>query len=255
MADRYDSDFWEPMVRANRAYRGEPYRRNEAPPRPAEERTTAGGVILTFVAAVSAVLVIAGLIYATGMSARHQAAAAASFCEPALFTTGLPCINQFMETRQYEGIVTPAVQQLVSESAAYTASERHNLAAAEAALTAEVSTEQALERSLNALTYTPQSRAASISLITNSASFGGGVPMAAVIFTPQITAAADVLVGDLQALAKLTAEQARSSSLTQLRSFNGRIRAATIAVQSQMQLVHKAVQTPPTASEEPCAPC
>lgn len=251
MVDRsYESDFWESAVRGRRPESRRPYARDDQEP-----STTAGGVILTFVALLSTVLVIAGLIYATGMSARHKAAAATSFCEPALFITGLPCINQFMETRQYEGIVNPAIQQLISESAAYTANEHHNLAAAEAALNAEVSTEHALGTSLSALMYTPQSKAASVGLITNAASFGNPVPMAAVIFTPQITVIADALVRDLQALAQLTGEQARSSSLSQLRSFNARIRAATIAVQGEMQLVHKAVETPPTASQEPCAPC
>jgi len=201
------------------------------------------------------VLVIAGLIYAIGMSARHRAAAAASDCEPALFTTGLPCVRQQMEVRHYEGIVTPAVQQLVTESAAYAANERRNLAAAETALTAEVSTEQGLDASLDTLMYTPQSKAASVALIANAASFGNPVPVAAVIFTPQITVIANRLVQDIQALATLTAEQARSSSLTQLRSFNARIRVATVAVQGEMQLVREAVDTPPTASEEPCAPC
>ncbi len=251
MANNFESDFWEPVGRASRRNGAETYGRGDQ-----EERTTtAGGVIVAFVALLSTVLVIAGLVYATGASARHKSALAADDCVPALFVVGLPCTNQRMEMRRYEGIVTPAIQQLATESAAYRANEGRNLAAAETALTAEVAAEQALDNGLTAVMYTPQTRATSVALITNSISFGNPIPPAAVIFSPQVSAMADALVRDIQALAKLTSEQARSSSLTQLRSFNARIQAATVAVQSEMQLISKAVETPPTASEEPCAPC
>jgi hypothetical protein len=216
-----------------------------------ESRERAGGVILMVVSSLAAVLVIAGLAYATGASARHKAAIAAAGCEPSLFITGLPCTTHQMVISQFEGIVTPASKLLNAEMAAYRASERRNLVAAEAALTAEVATEQALDNSLAAVTFTPQNRARAVALITNAASTGQHFPSAAVTFTPQNTVVADALVQADQALAKLTAEQARSATLTQLRSFNPRVQAASAAVQTQMTLLRKALNTQPAANQEP----
>jgi len=215
------------------------------------ERTTAGGVILVASSVLAAFLVTAGLIYAVGASGRHKAALAAAGCEPSLFISGLPCTTQQMLISQYEGIVTPASKQLTADMAAYHANERHNLVAAEAALTAELATEQALDNSLAAVTFTPQNRAKANALITNAESNGNPVPLAAVTFTPQITVIADALVQANQALATLIAEQARSSSLRQLRSFNHRVQVASAAVQADMKLLAKAVAAPLTANQEP----
>jgi hypothetical protein len=126
---------------------------------------------------------------------------------------------------------------------AYTANEGDNLAAAQAALTAEVGTEQALDNSLTAVTFTPQNRATALALITTAASNGNSVPMAAVTFTPQITVVADALVQADQALVKLTAEQAKSSSLGKLRSFDGRAKVANASVAKEMKLLHTAVKS------------
>jgi hypothetical protein len=212
----------------------------------AEERL--GGILFAAIAILAGILVLAGLIYATGTSARHKAAVLAAGCEPSLFISGLPCTTQAMVISQYERIVTPASKQLTADTAAYQASERHSLVAAEGALTAEVATEQALDSSLAAVTFTPQNRARALALITSAASNGNTpVPSAAVTFTPQVTVIADALVRANQALAKLAAEQARSSSLTQLRSFNAKAEAAGAAVQTDMKLVLKAIETPLTA--------
>jgi hypothetical protein len=211
-----------------------------------EEQTTLGIVILVVAGLVAAILVIAGLIYATGTSARHNAAVIAAGCEPSEFISGLPCTTQQMVISQYEGIVPPASKQLNADMAAYRANERHHLVAAEAALTSEVATEQALDNSLAAVAFTPQNLATANALITNAASNGNNSPSAATLFTPQMTVVADALVQANQALAKLTAEQARSSSLTQLRSFNPRVEAATAAVQTEMKLLRKAVDAPLT---------
>jgi hypothetical protein len=54
-----------------------------------------------------------------------------------------------------------------------------------------------------------------------------------------------------QALAKLTAGQARSSSLTQLRSFNDRVQVASTTVQNDLKLVRKALNARPTVNQEP----
>jgi hypothetical protein len=189
-------------------------------------------------------LVIAGLIYARGTGERHQAALAAAGCEPSLFISGLPCTTEQMMASQYEAIATPATQQLNTEMAAYAVDERRDLAAAEADLSAEVATEQAFGKSLAAATFTPQNRAAAAALIQNAASSGTPVPLAASIFTPQVTAIADALIQANQARAELTAEQARSSSLTQLRSFNQRVQVASVAVQTEMTLIRKALDSP-----------
>jgi hypothetical protein len=226
-------------------YVGETYARG------GEERTKAGIVILIVAGFVAAVLVIAGLVYATGTSARHKAALAAAGCEPSLFITGLPCTTQQMVLSQYEAIVTPASKQLQAGMAAYRANERRNLVGAEAALAAELATEQALDNSLAAVSFTPQNRATALALITTATSTGNPVPSAAVIFTPQMTVVADALVQADQALATLIAEQVRSSSLRQLRSFSHRVQVASALVQTDIKLLRKAVGGPPTAAQEP----
>jgi hypothetical protein len=226
-------------------YVGETYARD------GEERTKAGSVILMVTSCLAAVLVMAGLIYSTGASGRHKAALAAAGCEPSLFIVGLPCTTQQMVISQYEAIVTPAGKQLNADMAAYRANDRHDLVGAEAALTAELETAQALDNSLVAVTFTPQNSARARALITNAASNGTPVPSAAVIFTSQATAITDALVQANQALATLIAEQARSSSLRQLRSFNHRVQVADAAVQTDMKLLRKALATPITANQEP----
>jgi hypothetical protein len=214
-----------------------------------QDDTTAGKFILLAASCLSAILVIAGLIYATGASARHLTALVAAGCEPSLFISGLPCTTRQMVVSQYEEIVTPASKQLNADMVAYTANERDNLAAAEAALTAEVGTEQELDNSLAAVMFTPQNRATALALITNASSNGNPVPMAAITFTPQMTVIADALVRADRARAALTAEQARSSSLTRLRSFNHRVQVASAAVKTDMILLLKAAESPVSASQ------
>jgi hypothetical protein len=184
----------------------------------AREQTTAGRVILAASSCLAAVLVIAGLIYAAGTGQRHQAALAAAGCEPGLSPPGLPCTTAQMLASQYMQIMTPASQQLNADMAAYTASERHHLAAAEAALTAQVTAENAFDTSL-----------------------------AGIEFPPAIAPIARALIRAGQARAKLIAEQARSSSLSRLRSFNHQVQVASAAVQTDMKLILKAVDSPPQA--------
>jgi hypothetical protein len=241
MLDNSESDFWAPS--------GVRQRRREFTtgtyPADGAERTRSGGVILAIIASFSAVLVIAGLIYATGHNGRSQAALLAAGCEPTLYESRIPCITRQMVVSQYNAIVTPASKQLNADAAAYHADERHNLVAAELALTAEVATEQALDNNLAAATFTPQNRARSITLMTNAASFGNPVPLAAITFTPQATVIADALIRDIHAAAKLTAEQSRSSSLAQLRSFNRRVNQATVAAQTELKDLRTAVNIRP----------
>jgi hypothetical protein len=206
----------------------------------------AGGILVVAISILAGILVIAGLIYATGTNARHNAAVLAADCEPTLFFPALPCTTQAMVVSQYEAIVNPATKQLTADVAAYATNDQHHLVAAEAALTSAAATVQALDSSLAAFMFTPQNRARALSLITGSEMIGGSVPPAAVTFTPQMTVVAGALVQANQAFAKLLAEQARSTSLTQLRSFNPRADAASAAVQTEMKLLHKAVVAPLT---------
>jgi hypothetical protein len=62
-----------------------------------------------------------------------------------------------------------------------------------------------------------------------------------------ITPIAKALIQAGQARATLTAEQARSSSLTKLRSFNHRVQVASAAVRAEMTLLRKALDAPPPA--------
>jgi hypothetical protein len=186
------------------------------------ERTTADGVIVLVISFLAAVLVAAGLVYAAGTGERHKAALAAAGCEPNLSPAGLQCTSAQALANRYRTIRIPVIQQLDTDMVAYTANERHHLAAAEAALTAEVTVEQAFDASL-----------------------------ARFPFPPAIAPVARALIQANRARAMLTAEQARSSSLTRLRSFNERVRAASTAVRTEMKLIREALDSRPTASQEP----
>jgi hypothetical protein len=215
------------------------------------EPETVGGFLVVAISILAGILVLAGLLYATGTSARHKSALAVNNCEPSMSPSGIPCNTQQMVISEYNGIVNPASKLLAADMAAYNVNERNHLAAAEAALTSEVATEQALDNSLAAVAYTPQNYANAINLITVAFTSGGSTPGAAILLSPQATVIANAAVRDDQALAKLTAQQARSTSLTQLRSFNTRVEADTAAVQAEMKLIGKTLAAPITAAQEP----
>jgi hypothetical protein len=215
------------------------------------EPETVGGFLVAAISILSGILVLAGLFYATGTHARNKAALALNDCVPSLSKSGLPCNTQAMVLSQFQGIVTPAGKQLNADMVAYRANEGHNLAAAEAALTSEVATEQALDNSLAAVAYTPQNYANAINLITLAFDAGTPTPSAAILLTPQTTVMADALTRANQALAKLTAEQAKSATLTQLQSFNTRVEAANATVLADINAIHKVLEVPPTAAQEP----
>jgi hypothetical protein len=181
----------------------------------ARDDTMVGKVIVIVASSLSALLVIAGLSYATGAGQRNEAGLVAAACEPGLSPSGLQCTTITMLTRQYEAAVTPASQQLTVDAAAYTANSGHDLAAAEAALTAEVASEHAFDATL-----------------------------AGMQFPPAVTPMVQDLIQANQARASLTAEQARSSSLTKLRSFNARVKATDAPVSKEIKLILKAVESP-----------
>jgi hypothetical protein len=215
------------------------------------EPETVGGFLVVAISILAGILVLAGLFYATGAHARNRAALALNSCEPSLSPSGLPCNTQQMVVAQYQGIVTPVGKQLNAEMIDYQANEGRHLAAAEAALTSEVATEQTFDNSLAAVAYTSQNYATALSQITTAADDGNPTPSTAILLTPQTTVMAGALVRDNQALAKLTAEQAKSTSLTQLRSFNSRVAAANAVVLNEINAIHKALVAPITAAQEP----
>ena len=215
------------------------------------EPETLGGFLVVAISILSGILVLAGLFYWTGAHARNQAALAVNNCEPSQSPSGLPCNTQQMVIGEFNGIVNPASKLLAADMAAYNVNERRHLAAAEAALTSEVATERALDSSLTAVTYTSQNYANAINLITIAFVNGTNTPGAALLLTPQATAVANAAIRDNQALATLTAQQARSTSLTQLRSFNPRVEADTARVEAEMKLVGKTLAAPISASQEP----
>ena len=181
---------------------------------------SAGGLIIAAVSCLSALLLIGALIYSTGIGQRHLAALAAADCEPNLSPSGLQCTTVQMLTSEYMAIMSPTSQQLTTDASAYTANERHNLTAAKAALAAEVTSERAFDTS-----------------------------MASFPFPPSVVPTAKAMIQADQALAKLTAEQAGSSSLKRLRSFDHRVQVATTAVETELKLLRKALAVPPTPAE------
>jgi hypothetical protein len=181
---------------------------------------TAGGVILIASSALAALLLIAAFSYSTGIGQRHLAALAAADCEPNLSPSGQQCTTVQMLTRQYMAILTPASQQLTADTAAYTANERGNLAGARAALTAEVTADQAFDTSMVNFPW-----------------------------PPTVVPAAKAMIAADRALARLTAGQAGSSSVTRLRSFDHRIQVAAAAVKTDLRRLRQALAVPPTPAE------
>ncbi len=184
-----------------------------------QENTGAGGFIIVVASLLAAVLVLAGLIYAAGTPARHRAALAAAGCEPSLSPAGVQCTTAQMLTKRFLAIMIPARQQLSADQAAYTAAERRrNLAAAQSALTAEVTSEHTFDTSLVGVT-----------------------------FPPAVAAIGKALIRANEARATLTAKQAQSTSLAQLRSFNRRVVLAGAAVEKDVKLIRKALASPSRA--------
>jgi hypothetical protein len=215
------------------------------------EPETLGGFIVVAISILSGILVLAGLFYAAGAHARNQTALAVNNCEPSMSPSGLPCNSQQMVIGEFNGIVNPAGKLLAADMAAYRTNEKRHLAAAEADLNSEVATEQALDNRLTAVEYTSQNYANAINLITIAFDTGANTPGAATLLTPQATAIANTAVRDNQALAALTAQQARSKTLAQLRSFNTRVAADTATVEAEMKLIGKTLAAPITAAQEP----
>jgi hypothetical protein len=189
-----------------------------------EEPANTAGILLAAVSLFSTLLLIAAIFYATGIGARRKALLAAGDCAPvpSLVRTGLDCTTEPQLYGQYTKITGPAIQELNADAAAYAVSEWRNLDAAETALKAEVTSATALAASL--------------------ARFPFPSPDAAL---------GRALVAAIDARTALTARQAQSSSLTQLRKFNQRLARASDAVRARLRLIRKALRSQPTANQEP----
>jgi hypothetical protein len=207
----------------NETYDGHGYaERERGYARAGQQSTRAGGVILAAVALLCAFLVLWGLYYATGVGARQKVALAAAECEPNSLSDNVPCTTVPKLVSEYASVTNPAIQQLNADVVAYTTAERHNLAAAETAVRAEATTADAFARDLAQFPF------------------------------PAFAAPeARQTIQAIQGRVKLLTEQARSSSLVQLRSFNRRIDAAGTALQTDMKLLHAAVAHHPAPSQEP----
>jgi hypothetical protein len=112
----------------------------------------------------------------------------------------------------YLAIAGPANHRLETEVNGFSHHERSDLAAAEADLRAEAATEQAFDRLL------------------------GEIP-----FPPRIAVTAHALVVANQRRAALAGQQARSTSVTGLLSFDSRHRAADAAVEAQVRIIRRAL--------------
>jgi hypothetical protein len=184
-----------------------------------QENTGFGGFILVVASLLSALLVLAGLIYAVGTPARHRAALAAAGCEPSLSPAGVQCTTAQMLTKQFLAIMVPARQQLSADQAAYSGDvRRRNLAAAQTALMAEVTSEHTFDTSLARIT-----------------------------FPPAVMAIVKALTQANKARATLTVKQAQSTSLAQVRSFNRRVDVSAVAVEKEVKLIRKALASPSQA--------
>jgi hypothetical protein len=184
-----------------------------------QEHTGGGGFLIVVFSLLAAVLVLAALIYAAGIPARHRAALAQAGCEPSLSPAGVQCTTAQMLNRRFLAIMIPARQQLSADQAAYNVDvRRRNVAAAQIALMSEVTSEHTFDASLARIT-----------------------------FTPAITAIAKALIRANEARATLTAKQAQSTSLAQLRSFNRRVNVAAVAVQKDVKLIRGALASPSQA--------
>jgi hypothetical protein len=171
-------------------------------------RTRLGGVLIGTAALVAAVLVVLAVIDFAAPRPSDTAA------PPAAADT-----KQTTLANRYLAIADPANHRLDVANNGFTAAERGNLAAAKADLRAEVATETRFDQQL-----------------------------AAIPFPPAIVAIARAMIRANQARGALTARQARSASLVQLRSFDQRHRAADAAVEVQVRLIRKALHLPPPST-------
>jgi len=120
---------------------------------------------------------------------------------------------------RYLVIANPANEKLGNEVTAFTASERSNLAAASAALKAEVATSTQFDRQLAAIKFPAAAAAIARDLITAN-----------------------------QARGRILARQARAKTLTAMRALDARSAAAGAAAEAQVKRLRAALHLPATST-------
>jgi hypothetical protein len=174
---------------------------------PDERQVTLGRGILAG-AAVLAVLMLAGSIYAIYVVTRQAAP------PPAPASAAARQLTAF--GREYLAIASPSDKVLDPEEDAYADNEKDNLAAAETDLRAQVATEKAFDRQL-----------------------------AAIRFPAAIEATAQALIRANEGRFRITERQARSKTLARLRSLDAMREAGNVAVEAQVALIRKQLHLPP----------
>jgi hypothetical protein len=162
-----------------------------------------------------AVVLFASVLLTAGCAGSHPARTAAPARQvKTASTVSAPRPHELAAS--YLAIAEPANEHLDHEVDGYEDNSRHNLAAAEADLRAEAATERQFDRQLSRIPFP--------------------LPIAAM---------ARALIGANQIRIGVTSQQAGSSSLAQLRSFDHRHHAADVAVESQVRAIRQALGLPP----------
>ncbi|MBO0835414.1 MAG: hypothetical protein J2P28_07835 [Actinobacteria bacterium] len=201
----------------------ETYARRETYAGDREKGTIGGGFLLVLISLVAAIAVIAGLVYAKGVGERRKALLAADGCAALPFQpTGLECTSVDDLVQEFKNRTSPLIQQLNASVAAYRVTQFRNLSAAQMILKAEVASEKEMDRRLARFTYT--AKAAPI---------------------------AQTMIRDNQTVVKLTAQQARATSLAQMQGFDGRTAKARAVVKADYARLLEALNAKPTAAQEP----
>jgi hypothetical protein len=162
-----------------------------------------------------AVVLFAAVLLAAGCAGSHPAKTAAPARQVRTASTVSAAQLHALAAR-YLAIAEPANERLDHEVDGYEDNSHHNLPAAEADLRAQAATEHEFDRQLSRIPFP--------------------LPIAAM---------AQALIGANQIRIGLTGQQARSSSLAQLRSFDHRHHAADAAVETQVRIIRQALGLPP----------
>jgi hypothetical protein len=166
--------------------------------------------LLTIGAVVLVLLIVAS--YFLGRSLRRPPPPALPAPAPAAAASA----QLAAAARSYLAIADPSDKQLDAEEDAYADDERDNLAGAKAQLRAQVATERQFDREL-----------------------------AAIKFPGAVEATAQALIRANEARFRVTLRQARSKTLTALRSLDTARKAGDAAVETQALLIRKELRLPP----------
>jgi hypothetical protein len=148
-----------------------------------------------------------------------QPSQASPSSSPAAAATEISRADVRALARQYLKIAKPANHRLDVDNDGYSDNEHDDLAAAQQDLRGEIATERRFDRQLLAIK-----------------------------FPAPVEAAARSLVRSNQARIKLTSQQARSTSLAQLRTFDKRHAAADAGLEDEARLIRVFLRLPPPST-------